>query len=280
MTGLYGDSGMWSPSWQLRLTGDSYARLTETKTAYDSAFNSREILRAVKRETIIRGDFCMAYAFGLDNRTLLPPFFPVYRNEDGLFASTLKVCFEGTYVAHLPWAVMHVPELRKYSEADLWEKPFMHTMYDVVLVCLQSFNYPPGMMSAAERLRALGQHFINLGKSGLNAFEEFVRIYLWQMASTNISSLEEELMNRKDAPEFWSRDFAKHIERLRQSLTEEVYKPPQDLLERSGIDEARRLTQRLIFKFGELLYWWPEIIATAKTLRANGTRLGCSLTQL
>ena len=274
MTGVYGDSGMWSPSWLLRLNGNSHARLTESKATYDSAFNSREILRAVKHMTIAGNDFCMAYALGLDNRTLLPPFFPVHRNEDGLFASTLKVCFEHAYVAHLPYAVMHVPEVRKYSEADLWEKPFLHTLYDVVLVCFQSFNFPPEIMNAAERLQALGQHLIRLGSSSLNAFEEFVRIYLWHTTTTNIGLLEEELASRRDAPDFWSRDVAKHIELLRRSLLEDVYQPPHDLLDGRNTDDARRLTQRLILKFGELLYWWPEIIATAKSLRADGVRLG------
>lgn len=274
MTGVFGDSGMWSPSWLLRLGGASYARLTESKAAYESAFNSREILRAVKQMTIASGDFCMGYALGLDNRNLLPPFFPVHRNEDGLFASTLKVCFEHAYVAHLPAAIMHVPEVRKYSAADLWEKPFVHTLYDVLLVCLQSFNFPPEMMSEAERLRALGQHLIHLGSSSPSAFEEFVRIYLWHFRTSNITALEEELANRKDAPDFWSRDVIKQVELLRRSLLEEVYQPPNDLLASRSADEARRLTQRLILKFGELLYWWPEMIATAKNLRADGVRLG------
>lgn len=277
MTGLCGDSGMWSPGWQLTLTGDSFARLTKSKLAYESAFNSREIIRAVKRTTISSGDFCMAYALGLDNRTLLPPFFPVYHNEDGLFASTLKVCFEGSYVAHLPWAIMHLPEVRMYSGADVWEKPFTHSMFNVVLACLQAFNFPPGTISGEERLRALGHHLMRLGSSNLTAFEEFVRIYLWHLRSTNIKLLEDDLTNRKGAPDFWSRCIAKYIELLQQSLLEEVYRPPKDLLKGRDINEARRLTQRLILRFGELLYWWPEITAAAKNLRADGGRLGATL---
>jgi hypothetical protein len=277
MTGVYGDSGMWSPSWQLRLSGDSYARLTESKATYDSAFTSREILRTVNCLTIAGGDFCMAYALGLDNRTLLPPFFPVHRNEDGLFASTLRICFEHAYIAHLPWAVMHVPEARKYSAADTWEKPFVHSIDNVVLACFASFNYPPGMMRDTERLRTVGQHLMNLGSSSLNAFEEFIRIYLWHLRSANITALEEELASNKDAPDFWSHDVAKQIELLRQSLLEEVYQPPKDLLDGRSNDEARRLTQRLILKFGELLYWWPQIVVTAKSLRADGVRLGVAL---
>jgi hypothetical protein len=277
MTGLVGDSGMWSPIGQLRLIGDSYERLTKTMLAYDSAFTSREIIRVVNRTTISSGDLCMAYALGFDNRTLLPPFFPVYRNEDGLFASTLTLCFERGYVGYLPWAVMHLPQLRNYSQADIWEKPSAHRVCDVVLACLQSFNFPFGMIGGEGRLRALGKHLMHLGNSSSMAFDEFVRIGLWHMKSISITLLEEELINRKGAPDFWSADVVKHIDVLRRSLVHEVYKPPQDLLEGRSVYEARHLTKRLIFKFGELLYWWPEIVASAKRLRAQGTRLGATL---
>jgi hypothetical protein len=277
MTGLVGDSGMWSPIGQLRLIGDSYERLTKTMLAYDSAFTSREIIRVVNRTTISSGDLCMAYALGFDNRTLLPPFFPVYRNEDGLFASTLTLCFERGYVGYLPWAVMHLPQLRNYSQADIWEKPSTHRVCDVVLACLQSFNFPFGMIGGEDRLRALGKHLMHLGNSSSMAFDEFVRIGLWHMKSISITLLEEELINRKGAPDFWSADVVKHIDVLRRSLVHEVYKPPQDLLEGRSVDEARHLTKRLILKFGQLLYRWPEIVASAKRLRAQGTRLGVTL---
>ncbi|MDQ3666520.1 MAG: hypothetical protein M3410_08060 [Acidobacteriota bacterium] len=277
MTGLVGDSGMWSPIGQLRLTGDSYERLTKTILAYNSAFTSREVIRVVNRTTISSGDLCMAYAIGFDNRTLLPPFFPVYRNEDGLFARTLKLCFERGYVGYLPWAVMHLPQKRNYSQADRWEKPSTHRVCNVVLACLQSFNFPFGMIGSEDKLRALGKHLMYLGNSSSSAFDEFVRIGLWHMKSISITLLEEELISRKGAPDFWSDDVLKHLDLLRQSLLHGVGEPPNDLFEGRSADEAHHLTKRLIFKFGQLLYWWPEIVASAKRLRAQGTRLGVTL---
>jgi hypothetical protein len=277
MTGLVGDSGIWSPIWQLTLTGESYERLTKTIGSYRSAFSSREVMRVVNRPTISNGDLCMAYALGFDNRTLLPPFFPVHRNEDGIYASTLKLCFERGYIGYLPWAVMHLPQLRTYSQADMWEEPASHRLCDVVLACLQSFNFPFGMMGGEERLRALGRHLMHLGNSSSIAFDEFLCICLWHAKSMSIDLLEAELRNRKGAPVFWSDDVVKHIDLLRRSLVHEVYEPPQELLEGRSVYEARHQTKRLIFKFGELLYWWPEIVASAKRLRAQGTRLGATL---
>jgi hypothetical protein len=277
MSGLVGDSGMWSPMWLLTLTGNSFERLAKSKLAYDSAFTSREVMRVVNRTTISSGNFCMAYALGLDNRTLLPPFFPVYRNEDALFATTLRLCFERGYIGYVPWAVMHLTQPRSYTQADAWEKPFTHRVYDVVFACLQSFTFPAGLMGEAESLRALGRHFISLGNSNPTDFDEFVRVGLWQMKSTSIAILEEELNSRKAAPDFWSADVVKSIELLRRSLLDETHKPPRELLEGRSVDEARRLMKSLIYKFGQLLDCWPEMVASAGNLRARGVRLGTPL---
>jgi hypothetical protein len=277
ITGLVGDSGMGCPIWQLILAGDSYERLTRTIQAYRSAFTSREVVRVVNRTTISSGDFCMAYALGFDNRALLPPFFPVCRNEDGLFASTLKLCFESGYLGYLPWTIMHLPQPRRYLHSDLWESPASHRISDVVLACLRSFEFPFGIVDGEDKLRYLGKHLILLGSASLTAFDEFVQISLSQMKSMSIALLEERLLNCKAAPDFWSDDVVKLIDVLRRSLLHRLSEPPRDLLGGRSVDEARHLTKHLIFKFGQLLYWWPEIVASAKQLRAQGTRLGSGL---
>ncbi len=38
-------------------------------------------------------------------------------------------------------------------------------------------------------------------------------------------------------------------------------------------DEARILGKDLVFKFGQLLLWWPDIVQAAKQLRWQGKRL-------
>ena len=90
LPGLVGDSGMASPRYLLTLTGASRERLVASPDAYRSAFRSREVLRTVRRPTISAGSFCMTTFLGFDNRSLLPPFFPVQRNSDGVFGLLLQ----------------------------------------------------------------------------------------------------------------------------------------------------------------------------------------------
>ena len=51
----------------------------------------------------------MTTFFGFDNRLLLPPFFPVQRNADGIFGLVLQKCVDGSRVAFLPSVLLHAP---------------------------------------------------------------------------------------------------------------------------------------------------------------------------
>ena len=56
----------------------------------------------------------MTTFFGLDNRVLLPPFFPVQRNSDGIFGLMLqKSTWHGT--AFLPSVLLHAPPPRTFA---------------------------------------------------------------------------------------------------------------------------------------------------------------------
>ena len=73
LQGVVGDSGMGSPRYYLGLQGGSRGRLVASLDAYQSAFRSREVVRAVRRQTVADSPFCMTTCFGFDNRFILPP---------------------------------------------------------------------------------------------------------------------------------------------------------------------------------------------------------------
>jgi len=60
-------------------------------------------------------------------------------------------------------------------------------------------------------------------------------------------------------------------------MLKKEYVVPRELLHGHGLEEARTASQRLVYRFGELLYWWPEMIVTSKDLRNKGTRLAIEL---
>jgi hypothetical protein len=63
------------------------------------------------------------------------------------------------------------------------------------------------------------------------------------------------------------------IEVLSTATIATDYVVPIDLRHGRDVEEARRLSQELVAKFGELLEAWPTIVAAAGRLRANGCRL-------
>jgi hypothetical protein len=74
-------------------------------------------------------------------------------------------------------------------------------------------------------------------------------------------------------PEFWAVDLSKVIKAIRDSLLTEQIAAPRDFAEVCAIDEARELFRCLVRMFGQLLLSWPDIVETAKSLRAQGERL-------
>ena len=106
--GIFGDSGVGTTGY-LYAPPSSRKRLTRSQEEYLAAVKSRQLFRAVTRTTISEGALCMAGNLSLDNRQLLPPFYPLQRNSDGLFAAVLRKCFRDGYLGYLPWAIWHDP---------------------------------------------------------------------------------------------------------------------------------------------------------------------------
>jgi hypothetical protein len=61
---------------------------------------------------------------GFDNRQMLPPYLPMLRAEDRLFANMLDYIFPTSVTLDYPWAVPHLPlPERTWSEKHLSFKP-------------------------------------------------------------------------------------------------------------------------------------------------------------
>lgn len=274
---IIGDSGIGSPRWFL-LSGDTRDRLCNSKEEYQSAFSSREMLRAVRRINIGRVPSFMTTALGLDNRDLLPPFFPVLRNQDSVFAITLVKCFESVYFCHLPCALLHAPlAARKYTSADLATSSSCG-MSDILRYCIKGFETAFRFLPSEERLQAMGKHLMNFGTMPPLDFEEFIRIQFWEHASGMINRAEQLLMTSEYSPDYWVDDVEGYSQNLRDALLRKESIIPFDLNREVSTDTPLLLTQKLIYKFGELFSWWPEIVKSAKELRGKGHRVAAQVT--
>jgi hypothetical protein len=277
LPGLVGDSGMGAPHDLLTLAGASRARLLASQAAYRSALRSREVLRAVRQPTIAASAFCMTTFFGFDNRLLLPPFFPVARNSDGIFGLMAQRTVEGSHVAFLPWVLLHAPrEPRAFKGDEAWTGPDRVRMADILIASILVYESGEAGRVAGgygAGLRRLGTYLRDLAQLKIDEFEAFVTSAQRLRNLTLAARLETRLSEYGASPAFWADDARKSIDWLRRSAAGQNYIVPRDVGETGDVDGTRRLARQLVAQFGSLLEAWPTLVEATRHLRANGCRV-------
>lgn len=264
--GLYGDSGMGSPLYYLMLRGDSRERLLRSPETY-ARWQSRQIMRGVSCPTISDGAYLMAYALGRDNRAPLPPFFPVFRNDDGVFGATLRLCQPGGFIGHLPVGLWHEPEQPRRFPPDAMHRGAGQAHgTDVLLACLGLFRAP--LREGPARMDLLGRFLREMGQWPIADFEREVQQQLVQARCARMEHLEDLLARHDASPACWAADVRLHVQALRESLARPSSFFPADLTGRP-LRARRVLMQELVGSFGELLRAWPAIWAAARALQGG-----------
>ena len=271
-TGVCGDAGIRSTKGYLFLEGSSRTRLLESESTYRNALMSREVLRCVRRLTLSRG-LLLGINAAFDNRTLLPPFCPVQRNSDGIFALVLRTCFLGAYVCNAPVAIVHKPgECRSLTLEHLWASMRDVTSSELLVMLIESFH---STVAASDRGRflALGDYLSDLGSNPQIEFDNIVRIIVAQSRSHRLQRAVQLLEKWGNQPGFWSHDVKEYIGILRASLLSGECVVPSDLQQIFGREEGQARFRRLVADFGFMLRHWPTIVDAARQLRANGIAL-------
>jgi hypothetical protein len=282
MAGILGDSGIGATAY-LFVDPRSQRRLTRSEADYLAAVRSRQVLRCVRRVTVSEGTSCVAVNLGLDNRALLPPFIPVQRNSDGLFARTLRLCSRDAYLGYLPWAVLHDPERPRQQDLDAyWQAAGQMRLPDLLVHLLQASGAPYDGFGEAASLRRLGAQLEAWGRLDAAGFDEVVREQAWK-AFAAVLSPEAKSEIAPAEREFYAAYRRKYAGILRERLTQADYLTPVDLRpagdnQQPGDNEqAARLSREIVRRFGELLQAWPELYAAAQRLRARDVQLAPSL---
>ena len=110
--GAWGDPGTGDAHWTLKLGEYSVSRLLSAPQGVTAAIENRCAWLGAPRPTIVKMAF-MSQMTGLDNSALLPPYFPVFRGEDLLFASMVEAMHPHDAVIDHAFAVPHLPEARE-----------------------------------------------------------------------------------------------------------------------------------------------------------------------
>ncbi|MBV9084232.1 MAG: hypothetical protein JOZ62_16265 [Acidobacteriaceae bacterium] len=263
-TGVLGDSGMFStPKLVLHSGSPTIERLDNYISTGGNLLDCRDIGRQWLAPTICRMGAPMTTATGLDNRTLLPPFLPVCRNQDEVFGATLKRCIPSALCGHLPFTIVHDPAGQRRNEPN-WASAVR--LCDLVLECITSWSEPVEERTPSERMLLLGQHVTHLGELAPARFEEFSRSVLLIRAAKMASHLEARLASGGDRPTCIRDHLATQLNELRQAITRRDYG--------SMRLDAPGSPQHMVKQFGQLLSWWPEILRATSMLREQGISLG------
>jgi hypothetical protein len=268
MTGVCGDSGMGSPRMLLGLTGESRKAMLSTPNHYKSSLVSREVLRVVNRPTIGQRGLLMTMICGFDNRILLPPFFPVLRGSDGLFSQTLYASQAESRIGYLPIACLHDPiEQRKYQNDEGSNSSIR--MSDLLILLVRSFTNDAQSGEREKNLRDLGGYLLRLGELDSSRFMGVIGSVWVAETSRYIEYLEYLLALYEFQPAYWAEDITAQIESIKRRVCSGELMP-EELVGHRAEDKVETLCQELVAAFGNLLYWWPTIWETARSLRSDG----------
>ena len=274
-SGIVGDAGIDSSA-GLKLLPQLVARgrMLDSEESYNEFLTFRDVVRVVSVTVVSDLNTLLTTAIALDNRDILPPFMPGFRGEDGVFGTILSRCYDGTFGAQLPWAVLHLPpDVRQYSPAPLAGV----RLSDIVSECILSWNLPLPSFGAAERLRSLGAHIKAIGELSYSDFVFSIRGLLWRRSGRIISACEAALKKHGRSPEFWAADLEREEAAARAACTDPSSVAPLDVLPGRSVEETNRITQGFLRRFGELLFWWPSIVERASDLARKGVGIGAAV---
>lgn len=273
--GIVGDAGA---QYRFRFLhgGDTFDRLVETEHAYRLGMTTRQMIKAARRPSISDGTFCMTTNIGVDHRTLLPPFVPVLRNEDGVFGCVLSTCFPGSFTGYVPYTVLHSPpEVRSLASEVHRQRYKTYLVNGLLMWIIMAFRDHPYCPDGARNLRSLGRYLQDLGALPQKGFAAFLRTVAWRAMHANVAYAERQLEERRGAPAYWVDDVEAYLEAALEAVVQPEFAIPSDL--EGSATERLALFQELVAQFGTLLVHWPDIVEAAREMRGQGRRLAVAL---
>lgn len=268
-SGVCGDSGMGPSRYILFRNGNERRQIEQSFKEYMKCIEKRSVLWGVTSPTILESPLFRATHFSLYNKEMLPPFFPVGRNEDSIFALLLNRCYSSGTIALLPISILHKPSKpRSYTRDDLYTVQLR--MADIINIIILAIPEDQFVFSPDERLINIGKFIKNLGTLPLLQFEEYLYSLWLNRVKTQTSYYNYLLSIHKESPSYWAEDIFQIIDAYENYSLNNCYIVPSDFNPTKGetLDDnelcKRERCRDAVRLFGELLIWWPYIYNTVK----------------
>ena len=213
--GSWGDPGTVDTGWLYRLDPESVSRLLASPEGIEAAASRYHWLGRARPN--IGKMAVMSQATGLDNTQLLPPYFPVMRGEDYLFAAMLIALHPHSAVLDYDWCVPHLPVEKRGSTAAKGI-----AARGGLALCARYLadrvDYSFGI-SADTRLAGLASQVQALGEQNTQALVASFRQELARERADQLARLKEQLSlaSRWDSPG-WDRYLRQGLEEVTRAL--------------------------------------------------------------
>jgi hypothetical protein len=264
--GSYGDPGIANNYWLFSLEGDSLERLRRSEGHYRRSLRERNLWLGRAGYQFVPNIALLSQLTGIDNRALLPPYFPLFRNEDFLFGFMTQLLHPDALMLDLPWAIAHLPDPPRRWDADAVDSPAYSGILSFTAEALYGLRTSWPSRSPEDRLAAaaaLLRDFAAMPESGLRQW--FTRHAL-QTRISRINRWHALLEQQPEAPEYWRQDLLRGIQRNQDSLLDASGYLLKDIPEEIGNERAAGYIASLWQHFAGALEAWPEIRAAAQRL--------------
>jgi hypothetical protein len=113
--GTYGDPGFPSHAFLLKSSRKDIERTLATDPNLSLTFGQRQF-QAVQKSLSIYDSAGLSQMTGVDNSRLMPPYFPAFRGEDGLFGWLVKQMYPESRTIIYNWGIPHQPMDNRVSD--------------------------------------------------------------------------------------------------------------------------------------------------------------------
>ncbi|MEP1470471.1 MAG: hypothetical protein ABJK20_05975 [Halieaceae bacterium] len=263
--GTYGDPGFPSHAFLLKNPPKNIEDILTSDPDLSLTFGQRQF-QAVQRSLSIYDLAGISQMTGVDNTRLLPPYFPAFRGEDGLFGWMVKQMYPESRAVIYNWGIPHQPlENREssYLEEDFFPKIGLG---DFQSLCTDRTNLT-GKSTPVGRLKLLSAMIRDLSEKPQEELVALARIEAVRKPATVYLDASTRLPYFSDQ----SVNFANYLQTAIKKASEYLQSPPplSDWFEIPGDRSDSEVVSRTASAaktFAEALESWPDVWRAAKKI--------------
>jgi hypothetical protein len=257
-TGIAGDAGATYPDRLLFSTGAWKRVLERDANAFKKAFQFREVCKVPTRYIVMHYVSCMAACMGLANSSLVPPFLPAGRNEDGLFGAVMSNMDRRTTSCYLPYAAIHASH-REARYRIVRFPSASETRTADLLISLINF-WPPTIRAndPGRRLVRLGEWLQDLGALSRPDFVSATSVATLRTREMELRLIDGAL-DDPSYPAYWLRDLRAYKKLLLKNIEDPAFLLPLEFRGAASRAAAYDDLRRFVRRAGSLMSAWPVL---------------------